>query len=85
MNKILKHQFLYHIKLKDRKDLEKHFPTVVHQYNHIRPQKALGGNTPHETYSGKAIEPSVYQQHFATQQALRRQKNQNTSCKRCIS
>jgi putative transposase len=82
-NKVLKHQFLYPKTINNRVDLENVTAKAIMLYNYSRPQYALGGNTPDETFKGKAINLNKYKESFKQQQAIRILKNQATVCKKC--
>ena len=53
-------------------------------YNTIRPQKALKGNTPFETFNACPINFNQYKPHFNAQKHLRIQTNKNSDCNMCI-
>ncbi|WP_310554486.1 DDE-type integrase/transposase/recombinase [Flavobacterium sp.] len=82
-NKIIKHQFLLPKPLENRKQLLLALDEVVPIYNGIRPQLSLKGNTPNETFAGKALDSAVYKTHFEQQKALRIAKNQKSKCNSC--
>jgi putative transposase len=84
VNKIIKHQFLLPEPLQNREQLLLALPIHIHTYNNIRPQLALGGNTPNETFAGKTIALSSYKTHFADQKTIRTAQNKHNSCKKCL-
>lgn len=83
INKILKYQFLYAKEIHDNKQLQTTLKKAVVIYNSIRPQMSLGGNTPHETFYGKAIDFSVYSKKFLAQRIRRNIENKKSNCKVC--
>lgn len=83
INKIIKHQFLYHKDIADRKCLESVFKETVSIYNNIRPQMSLHGNTPIQTFEGKPMDFSIYSQRFHTQKAIRIKENTKSRCQKC--
>lgn len=83
VNKVIKHQFLFHKTIKDRNDLEKQLPESVQTYNTVRPQFSLDGNTPKETFAGTEIPFSTFSQKFKEQLQIRRKHHQNNLCNRC--
>jgi putative transposase len=83
INKIIKHQFLYHKEIPDRKKLETVFEETVSVYNTIRPQMSLHGNTPIQTFQGKSMDFSAYSNSFHTQKAIRIQQNTKSKCIKC--
>jgi hypothetical protein len=68
----------------NREQLLLALPIHIHTYNNIRPQLALGGNTPNETFAGKTIALSCYKTHFADQKTIRTAQNKNNICKKCL-
>lgn len=84
INKIIKHQFLYHKEIPDRNRLASVFKQTVAIYNTIRPQMSLQGNTPLQTFEGKPMDFAVYSQRFPSQKAIRIQKNTKSRCQRCL-
>ena len=83
LNKVIKQQFLYPKPINSRKQLEKTLKKAVITYNSIRPQKALNGNTPLETFNGQANNVSRYKTHFKTHKNLRVEQNKNSGCLKC--
>ena len=71
--------------LENRKQLIDALHKDVVIYNTIRPQLSLEGNTPVETFAGKALDMSTYKTHFSEQKSLRVLENQQNSCKSCKS
>ena len=84
INKIIKHQFLYHKEIPDRNKLETVFNQSVSIYNTIRPQMSLDGNTPIQTFKGKSIDFSIYSKSFNTQKIIRIQQNTKSKCIKCL-
>jgi len=84
INKIIKHQFLYHKEIPDRNRLASVFEETVLIYNTIRPQMSLQGNTPLQTFEGKPMDFAVYSQRFPFQKAIRIQENTKSRCQRCL-
>jgi putative transposase len=82
-NKIIKHQFLLPRNLENKKQLVDALNKDVIIYNTIRPQLSLEGNTPAETFAGKAVVMSTYKTHFSELKSLRVLENQQNSCKSC--
>jgi putative transposase len=83
-NKVLKHQFLYPRTINNRQELKKIMKAVIPMYNYKRPQNALGGNTPYETFNGTPISFSNYTQVFKEQKLVRTVQNRQNPCKNCI-
>lgn len=83
INKILKHQFLLPKNLENSQQLLSFLPQAITIYNTIRPQLALLGNTPSETFDGKPIANSNYTLHIAEQKLQRIAINQQNKCKKC--
>ena len=84
LNKVIKHQFLLPQNLQNFKQLETALDHSVITYNFVRPQLALQGNTPQETFYGKAIDLKSHKTHFINQKAYRieqNNKNKYSSCK----
>lgn len=82
-NKVIKNQFLRPKKIENGKQLIKTLEEDVLIYCTIRPQQSLLGNTPFETYSGKPIAFSQYNNHFKKQKELRKTQNHLNRCKKC--
>jgi putative transposase len=82
-NKIIKHQFLLPQNLEDRKQLVNALAEDVPVYNTFRPQLSLQGNTPEETFSGKAMDINHYKTHFENQKIMRITQNQENKCTAC--
>ncbi|WP_281335985.1 hypothetical protein [Flavobacterium eburneipallidum] len=82
-NKIIKHQFLLPRNLENRKQLINALAEDIPVYNTIRPQLALQGNTPKETFSGKPLDINHYKTHFNNQKLVRLTQNQQNKCKSC--
>lgn len=83
INKILKHQFLLP---KQLQNFEQLLPLLIFSitiYNTIRPQQRLLGNTPEETFNGKAVLAINYNRNFNVQKAKRIEFHQNNICKIC--
>ncbi|WP_298535914.1 DDE-type integrase/transposase/recombinase [uncultured Algibacter sp.] len=83
LNKVIKQQFLYPETIHSRKQLNLIMSKTVKDYNTLRPQKALGGNTPFEVFNGDPIEINQYKIHFKSHQDLRRLQNKKTHCSTC--
>ncbi len=83
LNKVIKHQFLYHRDLEGRATLEKALTEVIPIYNTERPQWSLGGNTPFETHTGVEINLRRYTGGFEEQRILRLSQNKENACKVC--
>ena len=83
INKIIKHQSLYHKEIPDRNRLASVFKQTVAIYNTIRPQMSLQGNTPLQTFEGKPMDFAVYSQRFPSQKAIRIQENTKSKCTKC--
>ncbi len=83
LNKVIKHQFLFHKGIDSREKLVTSLHEVVAAYNTSRPQMNLGGNTPIETYQGKPIELSQYTTELNLQKALRVVENRKNACGLC--
>lgn len=83
INKVIKHQFLYHKEIPDRRKLEIVFKETVSIYNTIRPQMSLHGNTPIQTFQGKSMDFYIYSQNFSAQKVIRIQENRKTKCQIC--
>ena len=81
-NKIFKHQLLGK-ELATQKQLIKSIPEMLHVYNTIRPQLALKGNTPSETYDGKTLDLKSYKTHFKEQKEVRKATNTKNRCCNC--
>ena len=84
-NKIIKHQFLLPRNSGNRIQLIDALHKDVLIYNTLRPQLTVEGNTPAETFAGKALDMSTYKTHFSEQKSLRVLENQQNSCKSCKS
>ncbi|WP_327018574.1 DDE-type integrase/transposase/recombinase [Croceibacter atlanticus] len=84
VNKVIKHQFLYHLEITNTRSLKKILPEIINIYNTERPQMSLGGNTPFETQNGLSIQLSRYTANFHEQKQLRLLKNKNTGCSKCL-
>lgn len=84
VNKVVKHQFLFPQNIENSNQLHNFLRKSVFEYNIIRPQMSLGGNTPVETFHGIAIDFSKYSQDFKEHKAYRRQQNKYNSCKMCL-
>lgn len=85
LNKIIKHQFLFPLHIENGSQLIKKLPEIVQIYNTIKPQQALKGNTPEETYQGKIIDISQYKSHFKVQKEFRKAHNHSNRCKKCVN
>lgn len=83
INKVIKHQFLFHKEITSRKQLTKVLDEVVSTYNTIRPQMNLGGNTPLETFEGTPIHLNQYVNSLDQQKAIRIQENRKNTCSLC--
>ena len=83
LNKVIKHQFLYPLKIPTRNMLEKVLKQLVVTYNTQRPQWALGGNTPEETFRGTPIDFLQFSKVFKEQKAYRLAQNKHNRCKQC--
>ena len=83
LNKVIKHQFLFHKDITSRKQLTKVLDEVVTTYNTIRPQMNLGGNTPIETFQGTPISINQYLKGLEEQKVIRRQENRKNACNLC--
>ena len=84
VNKVIKHQFLYHLEITNTRSLKKILPEIINIYNTERPQMSLGGNTPFETQNNLSIQLSRYTANFKEQKQLRLLKNKNTGCSKCL-
>lgn len=82
-NKIIKHQFLLPKNLTNKEQLENALATDLLTYNTIRPQYALQGNAPEETFSGKSLDTNLYKTNFDSQKRLRISQNQQNRCTKC--
>jgi hypothetical protein len=69
--------------LEKRKQLVNALAEDVPNYNTIRPQFSIEGNTPAETFAGKITDLKSYNTHFNHQKALRITQNQKNRCKGC--
>lgn len=83
LNKVIKHQFLFHKEINSREELTKCLENAVTSYNTLRPQMSLGGNTPIETYQGKPIELTQYTIGLEKQKIIRRLENRKSACNLC--
>lgn len=84
LNKVIKHQFLYHRNISTGKTLSKILEESVLIYNTKRPQMSLGGNTPLETFNGIPINFSNYTNRFSEQKILRIAQNKQAKCRKCL-
>lgn len=84
LNKTIKHQFLYPKQINSGNQLSKVLDESVILYNIIRPQRALGGNTPFETHNGILIDFSKYKASFIKQKGIRLAQNKAKYCKTCL-
>jgi len=84
MNKVIKHQFMYHKEINNENQLISVMADTIPIYNMIRPQMILGGNTPEETFSGLSIDISRYTYNFTEQKQLRLARNKKNTCKVCF-
>ncbi|HEY0030790.1 MAG TPA: DDE-type integrase/transposase/recombinase [Bacteroidia bacterium] len=79
-NKIIKTYYLNQKELRNTKELNDYFPTIINDINAIRPHGKLAGLTPDLVYSG--IKPDKHQ--FRAQKQTARQQrieiNKNTNC-----
>ncbi|OUS13587.1 hypothetical protein A9Q93_09095 [Nonlabens dokdonensis] len=80
LNKVIKHQFLFHQEITSREQLTKYLNQTVIIYNELRPQMNLGGNTPLETFNGLSIDLSQYTRDFKEQKQLRILTNRKNAC-----
>lgn len=83
INKIIKHQFLYHKQIPERNCLESVLKRTVFIYNTVRPQMSLQGNTPIQTFEGKPMNFSIYSQRFQSQKTIRIKENRKSRCQKC--
>lgn len=83
LNKVIKHQFLFHKEINSKEVLNKCLEKAVTSYNTVRPQMRLGGNTPIETYQGKPIELTQYKTGIELQKVIRRLENRRNACNLC--
>lgn len=83
LNKVIKHQFLFHKEINSREELTKCLDEAVTQYNTLKPQMNLGGNTPIETFEGIPIQLSQYINGLEQQKAMRIQENRKNACTLC--
>ena len=83
LNKVIKHQFLYHYEIQNKLELNKILIPIVKQYNSERPQMSLEGNTLEESFNGVAINFSQYTIDFKKYQIERRQNNRTSTCVKC--
>lgn len=83
LNKVIKHQFLYPQKIDSSKTLHRVLNSVVIEYNTLRPQLSLKGNTPIESYNGKISDFSQYSNLFSNQLAIRIKENKKIACGKC--
>lgn len=79
LNKVIKHQFLFHKEINSREQLTKSLEQAVISYNTIRPQMNLGGNTPLETFKGIPISINQYINGLKQQKAMRIQENRKNA------
>lgn len=84
VNKVMKHQFLYHKNTSSKKMLLKATQESVFIYNTERPQMRMDGNTPYETFNGSTIDFNKYKTAFTTQKAIRVNQNKKNACKNCF-
>ena len=84
INKIIKHQFLHPKEIVNENQLTNIMTDTISNYNTLRPQMSLGGNTPQETFNGLSIDISRYTHNFKEQKALRKQLNKENACKVCF-
>jgi len=83
INKIIKHQSLYHKEIPDRNRLASVFKQTVAIYNTLRPQMSLQGNTPIQTFEGIPMDFSIYSKQFQNQKVIRIQENTKSKCTKC--
>jgi putative transposase len=82
-NKVIKHQFLLPRELYCLQQLLTALEIDVNIYNNYRPQFSLQGNTPAETYAGKALAIQTYKTHFTQQKIDRIKQNKQKRCVIC--
>lgn len=83
LNKLIKHQFLFHQEIASREQLTKCLGQAVKTYNTIRPQMNLGGNTPIETFKGIPISINQYINGLDQQKTIRIRENRKNACTIC--
>jgi putative transposase len=83
VNKTMKHQYLLARNLENGTQLRIALPIDILSFNSERPQLALMGNTPDETFEGKPLDFSQHKTHFAEQKTARVAQNQQNRCKTC--
>ena len=83
VNKCIKHQFLYGRELVHRSSLENMLTQTIDDYNGLRPQMALGGNTPNEAFAGRDLDLARYKTGFSAQRIHRKKWNAGHRCKIC--
>ncbi len=59
VNKVVKHQFLFPLKLTTEDGLIEAIPNCIDIYNDHRPQRSLNGYTPNEAYDGTPLDYSA--------------------------
>lgn len=83
LNKVIKHQFLFHKEINSKEELKKCLKQAVNSYNTVRPQMSLGGNTPIETFEGTPISLNQYTNGLDKQKAVRILENRKNACNLC--
>lgn len=84
VNKVIKHQFLFPKNISSRNHLKSVLKKSVFEYNQLRPQQAIGGNTPLETFQGRPVTISQYSVGIEAQKRLRVSTNRTNACSSCL-
>lgn len=82
-NKVLKHQFLYPKEIANREELLITLENDIQIYNSERPQYALKGSTPNETYNSFELNHVQISKNRINQRKIRLETNRKGGCGNC--